>query len=247
MVRCKICGGATELQGCVDSGRSCARNRGAYLPLSGIPIYYHRCTACGFLFATDFDAWSVAEFQQRIYNESYAQADPDYADGSRAKGNAVLTANVMGQLKARSILDYGGGDGTLACALLEKDFEAHSWDPIANSNSGRPPRAYFDLVTSFEVLEHTTTPLETVREAISFLRPGGTLLFSTMIMDEVPRQSTDHWYIAPRNGHISLYTRSSLDKLFESLGWKVEKYKENYYFARGYLDAPSYVLSSIGN
>jgi SAM-dependent methyltransferase len=230
---CKICDGPTEIQGCVDAGRSCETNRGFYSKLYGVPIYYHRCLNCGFIFSMAFDAWSVDDFRQNIYNSEYASVDPDYADGSRARGNALLTDNVMGQLGARRVLDYGGGDGTMASELRLKGFDAHSWDPFGDPGSGADiTLGTFDLVTAFEVFEHTPTPVTTTSEALSFLRPNGRLLFSTLLMDELARQATDHWYIAPRNAHISLHTRASLRALFARLGWTVHTYKPNLHMAQ---------------
>ncbi len=230
-IACKICGAATELQGCVDAGRSCERHRGRFLPLSGTPVYYHRCLQCGFVFTVAFDAWSSDDFRRNIYNEGYAEADPDYADGSRARANAVLTENAMGQLGATRVLDYGGGNGALAAVLRAKGLDAQSWDPIADRDRPAPAAGTFDLVTALEVFEHTATPLETAAHALSMLRPNGRLFFSTLLMDGLPRQATDHWYIAPRNGHISLHTRASLHRLFDRLGWTVNCLNHNLHIA----------------
>jgi len=237
-IYCKICNAATELQGCVDAGRSCEINRATYLPLVGIPVYYHRCLSCGFLFTPDFDSWSVAAFRAQIYNDGYAAADPDYADGSRARGNAAIAANVLNLMRATRVLDYGGGDGTLATFLRAEQIDAVSWDPVADQASAMPPRCSFHLVTAFEVFEHTPTPIETAREALSMLVPGGCLLFSTLLLDQMPRQSTDHWYIAPRNGHISLHSSSSLKKLFSRLGWSVRSFNANLHIAEPSPAAP---------
>jgi SAM-dependent methyltransferase len=225
LIQCKVCGTLTEIQGCVDAGRSCEIYRETYMQLSGIPIYYHRCLSCGFIFTVAFDAWSIDDFRQNIYNDGYATADRDYADGSRARANAALTQNAMGQLGVRRVLDYGGGDGTMATALRAQNFDALSWDPVADEerDAGVVPGS-FELVTAFEVFEHTPTPVTTAAEALSFLRPNGHLLFSTLLMDELHRQSTDHWYIAPRNGHISLHTNASLRALFAPLGWTVRSF-----------------------
>jgi 2-polyprenyl-6-hydroxyphenyl methylase/3-demethylubiquinone-9 3-methyltransferase len=229
---CKICGGGTELQGCVDAGRSCERNRGRFLPLSGTPIYYHRCLRCGFVFTVAFDAWSSEDFRRKIYNEGYAAVDPDYADGSRARANAALTADVMRKLGAVRVLDYGGGDGTLAAALRAQGLDAQSWDPIADRDGATPVAGGFDLVTAFEVFEHTATPIETASHALSLLRPNGRLFFSTLLMDGLPRQATDHWYIAPRNGHISLHTQASLQALFDRLACAVRCLNHNLHIAQ---------------
>jgi 2-polyprenyl-6-hydroxyphenyl methylase/3-demethylubiquinone-9 3-methyltransferase len=180
-----------------------------------------------------FDAWSLDDFRKKIYNSQYASVDPDYADGSRARGNALLTENVLGQLGARRVLDYGGGDGTLASELRLKGFDAHSWDPVGDAERGADiTPGTFELVTAFEVFEHTPTPLTTTSEALSFLRPNGRLLFSTLLMDELRRQATDHWYIAPRNAHISLHTSASLRALFGRLGWTIRSFNANLHLAQ---------------
>jgi 2-polyprenyl-3-methyl-5-hydroxy-6-metoxy-1,4-benzoquinol methylase len=89
-------------------------------------------------------------------------------------------------------------------------------------------------VTAFEVLEHSPTPIATMKQALSMLEYKGRLLFSTLLMDQVPRYATDHWYIAPRNGHISLHTRLSLGNMFSQLGWQVRSFDENLYLAERY-------------
>lgn len=231
-VPCKICDAPTEIQGCVDADRSCEARRGGTPRVCGTPILYERCTRCGFLFTTAFDGWSIDEFQANIYNAGYAAADPDYADGSRARNNAELTEHIMGQLGVRRVLDYGGGDGTLATLLRAHNFDAHSWDPIADHHSDFTAEpASFDLVTAYEVFEHTPTPLATALQALAFLRTGGRLVFSTLLLDDVGPHDTEHWYIAPRNGHISLHTRASLQALFARLGWTVRHLNENLHVA----------------
>jgi hypothetical protein len=233
-VPCKICNNQTELHGCVDANRSCEIHRGARQSLSGVAIYYRRCMNCGFIFTTAFDSWSLADFRERIYNESYAGADPDYASGSRARENAAFTAEFMRRISARRMLDYGGGDGTLAAVLRGQGFDAHSWDPMVGDGSLPAGAASFPLVTAFEVLEHSPTPIATMKQALSMLEYKGRLLFSTLLMDQVPRYATDHWYIAPRNGHISLHTRLSLGNMFSQLGWQVRSFDENLYLAERY-------------
>jgi hypothetical protein len=233
-VACKICNNATELHGCVDSGRSCEINRGMFQPLTGEPIYYRRCLTCGFLFTTAFDDWSVEEFRQKIYNTDYALVDPDYASGARARKNAAVTAALMRRFHLTRVLDYGGGDGTMARLLRHNGFDAHSWDPIADSGGSLPQPGSFPLVTAFEVLEHTPNPVATVAEATGLLQYRGRLVFSTLLLDQLPRYATDHWYIAPRNGHISLHTRLSLGRMFAQLGWSVRSLEANLHIAEQY-------------
>jgi SAM-dependent methyltransferase len=223
---CKICGADAVLSGVVDIAKSCECRNKPYA-LKGAPVSYHRCERCGFTFTTAFDHWSPDDWKREIYNVDYGAADPDQATGSRARGNVAAVADVARALGSRRILDYGGGDGLLARILTEGFFDAHSWDPLADE---RKPDGDFDLITAFEVFEHIAAPREGLAELLAFLRPGGAVFFSTMTQE---MWDTGHWYCAPRNGHVSLHTPTSLALLFGE-GWALQMPVAGYWLARRY-------------
>ena len=84
---------------------------------------------------------------------------------------AGIVANFVTRAPGIRILDYGGGNGRLAQHLVARGLNASSWDVMA-ADQHRPLAGNFDLVTCFEVMEHTTTPIETFAEILSFLTPG---------------------------------------------------------------------------
>jgi SAM-dependent methyltransferase len=218
---CKICGAEAERHGVVDLNKSCEAGRGRYFPLAEVPVWYSRCRECGFLFTEHFDHWPLHRWQRDIYNSDYGQFDPDGADGSRARGNLPLVMDMIQRMGGKMrVLDYGGGDGTLADLLMASGVEAMCYDPMRHPKPVEFPT--YGLITAFEVLEHTPTPVETAREILSYLREDGAVLFSTLTLDDLPPRATDHWYIAPRNGHISIHTRNSLDRLFAALNFRVQ-------------------------
>ncbi|MFM0734117.1 class I SAM-dependent methyltransferase [Paraburkholderia sediminicola] len=226
---CKVCHGEAPLYGVVDFNKNCEERRGGFLPQSGIPIYYHRCDRCGLIFTRAFDRWQKSAYLKHIYNEHYEVVDPDYVD-ARATANAVMVADFIAKGNALRCLDYGGGNGTLSGLLRGRDLDAHSWDPMAE-DATEPPLGSFDLVTAFEVLEHTPEPLATVEQALGALRQRGVMLFSTMTMDDLPPRAMDHWYIAPRNGHITIHTAPSLQTLFATFGYRVHHFNKNLHLA----------------
>jgi hypothetical protein len=229
MIACKICQGEPEIQGYVDSGRSCETRNGTYLPLTGTPVKYLRCTDCGFLFTTHFDDWTFADFRREIYNEDYPKADPGWTDGIRAREGAKITAIVMGQYGYINTLDYGGGKRQLTRALRKQGIDAVGCDPVLDDHEHWG--GIYDLVTAFEVAEHTPTPRSTISQALTFVAPDGRFLFTTCVCDQIPRQETDWWYIAPRNGHVSIYSSKALAILFDKLGWKVAVIGANTFLA----------------
>jgi hypothetical protein len=83
------------LYGVADFHKNCHKEAQEPLALSGIPIYYHRCRDCGFLFTVAWDAWSPEDFARQIYNAEYLRVDPDYVE-RRPHFNAQMLAQLLG-------------------------------------------------------------------------------------------------------------------------------------------------------
>ena len=110
---CKVCGEDADLYGVADFNKSCEELRQKYLRLSGVPVYYHRCSACGFIFTCAFDHWTSLDFKKHVYNDDYILVDPEYAE-IRPGSNAGFVAGLIGNDRALKCLDYGGGNGDTA-------------------------------------------------------------------------------------------------------------------------------------
>ena len=96
--QCKCCGAAALPYGVVDFNKNCEIYRHNALGISGVPIYYHRCRACGFIFTTAFDRFTHEDFRSHIYNEEYPLIDPDY-QAARPQGNAALVNRLFPTIK----------------------------------------------------------------------------------------------------------------------------------------------------
>lgn len=216
-VACKCCGTVAVPMGTIDFHRTCEDQQAPVFALAGRPIPYHRCPACSFIFTVAFDHFAPDEWRREIYNDDYVRADPDFVD-ARPLSNAELIANNFGHHSGITLLDYGGGNGLMARRLMEKGFtQATSYDPFYAGSTR--PAGTFDLITSFEVLEHSPTPYDTLKDMRWFMGDKGMLFFSTLLQPaDIDLQGLTWWYAAPRNGHVSLYSRASLDALMKRLG-----------------------------
>jgi SAM-dependent methyltransferase len=220
-VSCKICGGAAALYGVVDFRKSCEEIRGFRLPLSGVPIYYRRWAGCGFLFTDAFDDWSIDQFKANIYNSDYLAVDPDYQE-NRPRATAEIVASLWAAHKAETrVLDFGGGNDVLCSALRAKGFPvAQTYDPMVPEYAQRP-QGKFDLVTCFETFEHMPDPNAGITQMLECVTETGVVLHSTLVQPaDFSAQGVGWWYVGPRNGHVSIFTREAL-----AIAWGRHGYK----------------------
>jgi SAM-dependent methyltransferase len=215
---CKCCGAKSPLFGVTDFEQYCMGPNSPPVQRSGVPIYYHRCSDCGFLFTTAFDAWEPADFARHIYNDDYLRVDPDFVE-SRPRQNALSVSQTFSGTPNLRILDYGGGNGTLAKQLGEHGFpNVDTYDPFVPAYAAHPGKKY-ECIVSFEVMEHSPQPQATLAEMESLLEPEGMILFSTMTQPtNFDALGMYWWYVGPRNGHVSLYSRVALEHLGASVG-----------------------------
>jgi SAM-dependent methyltransferase len=218
---CPICGSSAVPHDTVDFNKSCEEQKGVHLPTAGISIQYLLCPSCGFCFAPSFAAWSLDDFAEKIYNADYAVVDPDYADDRPTQNAGTLRALFNGLIESRRHLDYGGGNGRLAEILRGAGWNSLSYDPFVDRDMDVRSLGKFELITAFEVFEHVPDVPSLLADFTTLLAPEGLILFTTLISDGMigAGQPLTWWYAAPRNGHISLFSRQSLDVLAASHGF----------------------------
>jgi SAM-dependent methyltransferase len=159
------------------------------------------------------DERSVMSFYRDQFIEAYELANwhsgQTYGGFPLNYAKAALHAKRKGLTRA---LDFGSGIGSGSIALTLAGCEVHSAD-VANQLlrfvesrlrgrniqprlidvgvGQRPPTAYFDLITCFDVLEHVPDQLAKVRELITYLRPGG-YLFVNFFKDPIGEDHAMH-------------------------------------------------------
>jgi len=225
---CPICDCQTYLYDVVDFHKSCGDITGRRTGLSGTSIYYSQCSHCHFIFAPQCYVWTQQDFAQKIYNSEYGLFDPDFLQ-NRPLANAHLVEKMYGnQKRAIAHLDFGGGDGVLSQTLLAAGWDSKSYDPYFNKEA-LPNAGSIDLITAFEVFEHSPAINELCKNLCFLLKEKGVILFSTLLSDGnvSDQERLNWWYAAPRNGHISLFSKKSLEILAVKNGLEFMSYSEN--------------------
>lgn len=222
-IKCPICESPTSLFDVVDFNKSCGDPTARATGLAGIPVYYNQCSGCDFLFAPEIHAWAEKDFLEKIYNDEYVKFDGDYLE-KRPLNNVAKVEQIFGQQKSIiRHLDYGGGNGMTSGLLRDAGWNSFSYDPFPRSDISLDSFGRFNLITAFEVFEHVPNIRQLMTNLLALLEQNGLALVSTLLSDGQIQQAErlNWWYAAPRNGHISLFSKCSMELLAQRYGLKV--------------------------
>jgi 2-polyprenyl-6-hydroxyphenyl methylase/3-demethylubiquinone-9 3-methyltransferase len=230
---CKCCGSdALRGLGQIDFNRTCLDRPGSRVfPPSSTLVPYACCANCSFVFTDMMDTWTPEQFKTQIYNDDYVKADPPIPGRDNvpvrerpayAIGRRIADA-FEGSQSAIRVLDFGsGGDpGPTGLALQDRSFRLFSYDPYRSPASSLP-EGVFELIVAIEVFEHCHDLDSLAGFMQERLAPEGLLWIQTMLHPHpVPSNVLNSWYIAPRNGHISIFSLPALTILFRRVGINV--------------------------
>jgi hypothetical protein len=223
---CKICGGVSLLFDVVDFYNNYLWNFG----LSGITFPYYRCSTCEFIFTDLLDEWKPKEFSRFIYNDDYIKVDPEYT-GARPISTAQHMALLLRGCEHLRILDYGSGSGIFSDEMKKHGFlNMENYDPFS---APEKPRGPFDIILLFEVIEHVPRPMETFYSIREYLSDYGAIMIGqTLQPHNIGEIRGNWWYLAPRNGHVSTYSKKTFLKMAELGGFVYYHGTSLYGFAR---------------
>lgn len=175
-------------------------------------INYFRCPNCGFV-QTEDPYWLP---------EAYSDAIADSDIGLIAR-NIYLSNTLNTILKilnpSSQILDYGGGYGMFVRMMRDKGWDFEWYDEYCQNlfaKGHEMKQAHYDVVTSFEMLEHLPNPMEIFERLFSL---SDTLICTTEIIPHHPPKIKEWWYYATESGqHIAFYTKESLQVVANKFG-----------------------------
>jgi len=184
----------------------------------------------------------------RDYYEAYWQRPDTYQKEDPLAGQREqLLWKFCSQagLTGGKLLDVGAGFGNLVSAANDRGWEAVGTDISATvveraatlhpectftvvPVEARPwqlPMAPFNVVTSFEVIEHLLEPADLVAGAREVLRPGGYLALSTpyhgLLKNIVLSTVAFDKHFAVEGSHIRFFSDKALRKMLEREGFRL--------------------------
>jgi SAM-dependent methyltransferase len=153
--------------------------------------------------------------------------------------------NLVQPFDGLRMLDYGCGLGDLL--VVARDFGLHpvgiEQDPVACREAAarlgketyrsvydllsHDPRARFDLLVLWNVIEHLREPWLDLRQLRTLLRPGGWLLVTTMNVDCLrARLEGRRWENYANPTHFYYFSRQSLNGVIRAAGFsRIEEWK----------------------
>lgn len=190
-----------------------------------------KCNGCGFLYSSRV---MPDETLHRYYTDGFGSCRHLRGQMVTARCNVWATEKLLGGLldSVRNVLDVGTGYGfflkeirdrfsvkTMGVEISRQEADyarrALSLDvKTALLSDSNIEKGKFDLVTAFEVIEHTQDPRAFIRELIEYAKPGGYCLIMTDNFESRVAVSLGPGF--PKwipHSHISHFCPGSLERL----------------------------------
>ncbi len=210
-----------------------------------------RCRQCGLVYANPRPSASA------VMDKYEAVEDPLYVE---ERAGRVLTfehhlkplERMTGPGAGRRLLDVGAYTGVFVEIASAHGWDAWGLEPSAWAvgqaraqgrqmhqgtleDAGLSPES-FRVVTMWDVIEHVTDPLDTLKAAWRVLDPGGFLVIHTMDMDSAFARLMGKRWPWFMEMHLTYFTRATMAQMLDKAGFAVEWMgAQGRYLQAGYL------------
>jgi hypothetical protein len=195
----------------------CSAPGGSYcMPIKEFKIY--KCSKCGLEYTYPIPSEKQLKDFYSTYTDIRAASDVVTLNAQR---NLKLL-DMFGLDESKTLLDFGTGDGDFLDVAGENcfgvDFKATSKPRVYQSLADLPIKRY-DFITLWAVLEHLANPVATLLEMRDYLNQNGMVVITT-----VDAEGTIPYYYKPVE-HLTYWTKSAFENLFENAGMTLVEYK----------------------
>jgi 2-polyprenyl-3-methyl-5-hydroxy-6-metoxy-1,4-benzoquinol methylase len=196
--------------------------------------YLVNCKNCGFVFSQAIPTAEELENHYKGYGRN------DYLSPITIKRYHELLDKMEPYRKTNRLIDVGCGIGYFLEVAKERGWEVYGTEftdeaveicqnkGISMHQGPLDPENYqgisFDIITSFEVIEHINNPIEELTHFYELLRKGGLVYVTTPNFNSLLRYRLKEKYnVIAYPEHLSYYTPKTLKKVFRNTGFKTQK------------------------
>ena len=159
-----------------------------------------RCSSC-------LSLHSKESIDLEYYYDGYPINNHKLEYGTRCTyHNRLRLLRKNGLKKEHRILDFGCGPGLFVSFLNQQGYNATGYDAFIErfSDEGRLDKEY-DFVVSYDVIEHSISPIDFFNNLLKCLKKGGILLIETPHAEKINLAEPDKFSMAlhqPHHRHI---------------------------------------------
>lgn len=197
-----------------------------------------KCGDCGFVFMRRIPTLD----ELGAHYSTYSYGGDYYLSPITVKSYHALLDELEPFRKSNKILDVGCGMGFFLDAAKERGWKVYGTEYSAKAiercrakgidmkegvlNPTDFAEHDFDIVTSFEVMEHINNPVPELTNIHQLLRAGGLFYCTTPNFDSMLRYQTGEQYnIIGYPEHLSYYTRKTLSRVVTERGFRLHDFK----------------------
>lgn len=203
-------------------------------PLKGYENHYLvKSRKTGFVFCERIPSQNELIKHYQKYNRNYS-----LPESTLKKYRQILKEKLEPFRKNNRILDVGCGDGHFLEVAKELGWEVYGTEYVDDVVSicrekgiyvhqgkldpDNYEDGFFDVITSFEVIEHINNPREEINNIRKILRKGGGLYITTPNFNALERFILKDKYdiVITYPDHLSYYTPKTIDYLLKNSGFK---------------------------
>jgi 2-polyprenyl-3-methyl-5-hydroxy-6-metoxy-1,4-benzoquinol methylase len=195
-----------------------------------------KCKSCGFVFSQQIPT------EQELINHYEGYGRNDYLSPLTIKRYNELLDEFEKYRKTGKIIDVGCGIGYFLDEAKKRGWEVYGTEftdeavDICSAkginlhqgklDSSNYDSGMFDIITSFEVLEHINNPIEELNNFNHIIRKGGLVYLTTPNFNSLLRYRLKSAYnVICYPEHLSYYTPRTLKKVFKLCGFNSQKIK----------------------
>lgn len=193
-------------------------------------VHLVSCQSCGFTFSQKIPS------QEELLNFYEGYGRNDYLSPLTIKRYEELLDKFEKHRKTNKILDVGCGIGYFLEIAKKRGWEVYGTEYTDKAieickgkgikmqqgklNPADFPPLSFDIITSFEVLEHINNPVEEIKNFNVLVRNGGLIYVTTPNFNSLLRYKLKEKYdVITFPEHLTYFTPKTLKQLFISTGF----------------------------